>query len=507
MLKLLSDADRKVSKLKRLLITIRGIILIFSLKECHPGKKILFFFLQFLVSSFTYSAEDSLLLYEKKTGCAIAESERVSQFLTNIVEIETQMQENVLRYSSDITRVIVLGNTGIGKSTLVHALAKRLMIVQETEEGPCIDVNEENRIPNFVIKRGMISGTQQPTSWFYPDANLVFWDCPGFMDPSGVSKDIENLFAIERLFTSPCNIKIILAIDQSEKVCRGQSIIKRIRGLRSFFTAEEQLYRAVSIVVTKQHHWKGRTPEPKALFESMGLFNIEPNADGTRNLAAATETSSEDLIWISSFLIHLRDNDRIFSFPEPLDSGPYNYGWFPDRERILTDLATQPVANPTVNIFANFARDVRILLLMEQSAGQLDKANSQLKDLFVTIKHLTQDNVEQLRIAQSVVKEISLLPTELIKTPAKLAQQLRNRLGKFNFSKEEYNHCLVVIDKIIASEAYLNFLDKLDREKRSELWQTHIPNIQKTLQGISNDSLDVFNKELNKMENTCCIVS
>ena len=419
--------------------------------------------------------------------------ERVEALLTRIVNVETQMQENVLRYSSDITRVIVLGNTGSGKSTLVHALARKPMIVQETGSGPFIDVNEEHRIPNFTIRRGVVAGTQQPTSWFDPSTNLVFWDCPGFMDPSGVSRDIETLFAVERLFTPPCNIKILLTIDKNaQQADRGQSIMKRLKNLRSFFTEEEQLQRAVSIVVTKQRPLRNGQgfPEPSTIFEEMRLIGAE------RNIAERIGITQKDLEWVSSFLTHLKDNSSIFAFPEPLETGLYDYNWFPNRERMLT----QPVPNPTVNnIFSNFEKDARVLLLMERAAGQLTLAVDQLHDFFRYIRQSIPLTKTSLEKAKSTITNLNNLSDNMIDTPARLAQQLRNELEHFGIDSTQRENCQRILDKLSASEAYKKLLDKLDNGKRAQVWKTGVPNIPRTLKGLAQGSLADLQHALSNM--------
>ena len=74
--------------------------------------------------------------------------EHVNALLTRIVNVEKQMQENVALYPR-VTRVITLGNTGSGKSTLVHALGERQMIVGEDADGELfIDVNKKHMIEN-----------------------------------------------------------------------------------------------------------------------------------------------------------------------------------------------------------------------------------------------------------------------------------------------------------------------------------------------------------------------
>ena len=321
------------------------------------------------------------------------------------------------------------------------------------------------------------------------------------MDPRGAYKDIETLSAIERLFTPPCNIKILLTIDKNAKNAdRGQSIIKRLTNLRSFFTDEEKLRSAISIVVNKQ-----RISNGKALFESMGLFNIKPNTNEARDIAKATMTSEQDLVWVSSFLTHIRDNNRIFAFPEPKTIGPYNYGWFPDREGLIKALTTLPVHDPKINIFANFSQDPRTLLLMERAAGSLKSAIEGIKILFDTLRKSIPFDAGSLALAKTVIEQLNNLNENQINTPAKLASELRKRLIYFNayINAAGQEECKKILDDLSSSEGYLILLDKMNKGDRAQRWRRDIPPIPETLKKFTSGSINDIVKVLNEM-GSCC---
>ena len=336
------------------------------------------------------------------------------------------------------------------------------------------------------------------------------------MDPRGAYKDIETLSAIERLFTPPCNIKILLTIDKNAKNAdRGQSIIKRLTNLRSFFTDEEKLRNAISIVVTKQ-----RISNGKALFESMGLFNIKPDTNEARDIAKATNTSEQDLVWVSSFLTHLRQNNRIFAFPEPKTIGSYNYGWFPDRGGLIKALTILSALNPEINIFANFSQDPSTLLLMERAAGRLTIAVDRLHVFFQQIKMRIEMPLFSsfgsviLMSQRNCLMSLLNIPEQESNTPRKLERLLRsldesiNRdgnyssysfLGKINsFLGKE-----LCLQELRSSEVYLDFLNKIDKRRISEIWQT-VPNFTQILRRHLSDLLRTTDDLLERM-NSCVI--
>ena len=92
-----------------------------------------------------------LSFFCKVEGSDLTEEIRPEIFnalLTRMVDREKLVQEDIKSHP-DVSRVIILGNTGSGKSTLVHALAGRLMIVREDADGELfIDVNKKHMIEN-----------------------------------------------------------------------------------------------------------------------------------------------------------------------------------------------------------------------------------------------------------------------------------------------------------------------------------------------------------------------
>ena len=253
---------------------------------------------------------------------------------------------------NNATRVIVLGNTGSGKSSLVHALVGKSMDVRK-KNGKCIlEVKPEDKIPGFVVSGGVEAGTRRITSHLHhlDDRNaVVFWDCPGFLDPRGLFRDMLTSFAIEWLFAPPCSIKVFLILDRdSFDINRSRDVILRLKKLSDFFRDEEELKQAVSIIVTKQL-WDDEDINP--LDSGAMLVRIFRNIQNPSEVGL----SPYELENIRSIIVHLRDNGRIFSFPRPKCVGIYNYAEFPDKSRILEDMR-HSVTRATYSNFDSYLR-------------------------------------------------------------------------------------------------------------------------------------------------------
>ncbi len=111
----------------------------------------------------------------------------------SIQEAEKVVQSQIRCESSNPTRVLVLGTTGSGKSLLVHALAGKNLIVSHTETGDGFKIDVENGLlPGFKVGHGISSATDITVSWYDQHSNLVYWDCPGFLDSRGVTGHVEE---------------------------------------------------------------------------------------------------------------------------------------------------------------------------------------------------------------------------------------------------------------------------------------------------------------------------
>ena len=123
-------------------------------------------------------------------------------------QVRCQIQSEV----GNPTRVLVLGVTGSGKSTLVHSLVGKKMMANDKYGLDVID----GLLPGFSIGHGLDSSTTIPNSYYDPNTNLVYWDCPGFMDSRGQGQEIVNSFAIDQIFSEPSRVKILFVIQDSE---------------------------------------------------------------------------------------------------------------------------------------------------------------------------------------------------------------------------------------------------------------------------------------------------
>lgn len=232
-------------------------------------------------------------------------------------------------------RVIIMGLTGAGKSSLVHWLTTGVKAVSYQDYGLVIEpINEENRAE---VGHGYNSQTTIPVPH---QATDCYYDCPGLSDTRGLIDTIENEFYMRKLFapkteqetTSPPS-KIVIAITSSFLTDeRGASFNKVLNQINNFFNKKEEHLKSVSLVITRS---KGTTPD---LFKSF--------LDGEKKGPWAKWFLNQDA------------TRKIGYFPEPQTAGTFEYK--EQREDVLKNIRQSSPTNFTVSSSLSDASNLAI---------------------------------------------------------------------------------------------------------------------------------------------------
>lgn len=158
-------------------------------------------------------------------------------------------------------RVIVLGPTGSGKTSLIHGLANVPLIPEEGARGR--ELRPQYNLPGFNVVHGVRVGTTIPR--FHAIDNVEFWDSPGFGDPRGAEKDIVNAFAIDKLFKNS-SVKVLLAVPEGYLLNdRGTPFLNLLNEMTELLPDRNQLERCLSIVITKHERTRPHLLLPEIL--------------------------------------------------------------------------------------------------------------------------------------------------------------------------------------------------------------------------------------------------
>ncbi|WP_425360854.1 hypothetical protein [Candidatus Tisiphia endosymbiont of Ceraclea dissimilis] len=143
--------------------------------------------------------------------------------------------------------ILLLGNTGAGKSTLAHLLSGiELQAIRDNATNKLV-IDAMYPLENIAIGHKMTSETKIPNKCLAKD--LIIWDCPGFNDTDPV-QEIANSFYIKRLFETTDQLKFVLVVDESNLSSnRGSIFLETLYNFIKSFKDIESV-EGISLVVT-----------------------------------------------------------------------------------------------------------------------------------------------------------------------------------------------------------------------------------------------------------------
>ena len=356
---------------------------------------------------------------------------------SKIKTTETQVQARLREEVGNPTRVLVLGTTGSGKSTLVHGLSGKKLTAEEGIGSYRINV-VGGVLPGFTIGHHLDSATTIPVSWYDRASNLVYWDCPGFMDSRGERQEIINAFAVDQLFTAPSRIGIVLTIQESDfEGARGMEVIKRFNKIISLLPDQDQLKRALSLVVTKKIDARFTSHE-----KLMGLLERAKKAKDVSQIEKAID--------LLTFVVE--NPDRIFTFPEPRGKGEYND--FSDRRKLIDHLGGASVINPE----HAFQLDDNVKILMFEMMNKFANVPSMVFELEDAM-HLDYRGKDLSCLkAWKKFADILLAKLHSINSPDKLSSEIAKSLP----SLHNASVFKPLLDRLASSQRYINFAKKVE---------------------------------------------
>ncbi|PCJ28964.1 MAG: hypothetical protein COA94_03160 [Rickettsiales bacterium] len=144
--------------------------------------------------------------------------------------------------------ILLIGNTGAGKSTLAHALSGRgLQGIVEDETGELL-IDALHPTEDIVIGHQMTSETTIPNKC--RNGETVVWDCPGSNDTQ-VDQEFPNIFYIKRLLEMSQAVRLVLVVPEPNIVGdKGSKFVETIKYFMNSFDAA-MLGNSVSLVVSK----------------------------------------------------------------------------------------------------------------------------------------------------------------------------------------------------------------------------------------------------------------
>jgi GTP-binding protein EngB required for normal cell division len=218
----------------------------------------------------------------------------------NLMKLREMIKNGISRIPKDAScneAIIVIGDTGVGKSTIMAFLSGAEMTVRYDGLKPILDCL------NHAIKIGheKYSETSIPNKLVIE--NLAFYDCPGFKDNKGEEYEISNSFFVQRLLDIYPKVKIVIMIDESHiSEARADKLPKLTKNLLKSFKTFEDIKEGVIMIINRAERDLGVLDYHREIKKMCDLKN--------------------DRGWLfeaeeQKFLKYLMDNNRIVLFKQP----------------------------------------------------------------------------------------------------------------------------------------------------------------------------------------------
>ncbi|XP_065208956.1 uncharacterized protein LOC135837566 [Planococcus citri] len=197
--------------------------------------------------------------------------------------------------------VLVLGNTGAGKSVFTRAIAGYDTALKSIEEGVYYTIKNpynENDGKSFVTSSTIFPDQVQDNS-----TGIVYYDFPGFQDTRGMAHDITTTYFIKKIVDSAERVKLLLLVNHSSLTIAGtrddfttllSHIIKFVTNIEKYqdgialiatkvqlpFKSDDQIISAIAkFIETVKQNLQEQVDNPKA-FNMIKLLNILLQQDG-----------------------------------------------------------------------------------------------------------------------------------------------------------------------------------------------------------------------------------
>lgn len=278
--------------------------------------------------------------------------------------------------------ILVCGDTGSGKSTLINYLIGEDLIAIKPSNSKKLYIDTVSTIPKAKIGHQANSETFIPQKIKDEQSGQTYWDCPGFDDSRGPEIDIANAFYIKKLFSSN-SLKAVIVVDEPSinGAKRGKVFKDLVSRLSELFVDKEDLVKCVSIVFTKVRDIEDYKAELTALISEI----------------KGSLTSKE-----LDILTAIVERAPMVSFELPFTEGPIDAS---QKEKILETISKSNfIPTPEVNI--TVATDSLVVLQELISA-----ANKKIGGLIKTVSneltaHTDQLGLEALQQVKTVLQKL-----------------------------------------------------------------------------------------------------
>lgn len=448
----------------------------------------------------------------------------VTEDVTDTVEDTLKFVNNAQK-QLDVTQhseiILVIGKTGIGKSTLVHYVACDYSKIISIDDG--ISLNYIVRDELDTDLNVSISTTESRTlipAKIVDDEQIVWYDNPGFEDTRSQTMEIATTFLLKSVVESASKLKFVLVSDYNAFSDSRNDFDKLLIHTTQLIKNVKRFENSVSLVVTKVPSFKIRGRRYFDITdESVEHVIAQFMRDHRAVLQAKGPNEQNKIQLIDSLLKQSNDGDyeRISIFWRPNDVGPFDTihklisGRQKIRDSILNETSYAEMHKSDFGFPLTADAQMRVASLAQRTIDKismtLEKINDDLQvELVQRIKSVDSfhERLELIEIAKRIVESKSsdvLMLSQLTDKFKNLIQLLKLttiEMAYFN-QIEQHEHNLNIFGTLMESEKVPPNSDlKTILEDLSEFFANLQNNIQsdikkKAQQLVNSISADLMN--------------
>jgi energy-coupling factor transporter ATP-binding protein EcfA2 len=368
--------------------------------------------------------------------------------------------------------IMIVGNTGAGKSTLVNFLAGRNL--RETRVAGQLTKGFICDDPVMEIGNGFDSMTSFPELYMDPLTNLTYCDCPGFMDNRGVVLDIGNMYALSKMAQEAARLRGLVIVinyhslnsDRARGLRETMQILKSIFGSHAAATASSILMlvsRVPGEVTLEDLRYFMRDASVSGVFcadsEDSRLFqHLADNCemyDPLGRYTAAGRLSRDDIV------------RKLRSFRE-VSRSALKVGFSPEAEKALSSLLHMIAHDARLHFDEQHLLEVKEFLqtvdgLKVLRSAVVERCYDEFKShMLMRILEWSQD-LEKLPLVKQTGDEFPILSTEV----NAISQTMLNRIEEKRKLGERINVAEADL-KLTRDELAMSALEKEKLKKQAD---------------------------------------
>lgn len=231
----------------------------------------------------------------------------------SVLEQELIAVEQKIKYMAGREIVLVIGNTGSGKSTLINYLQGRKLEQRASDETGTawLETVDNSMVHSPRIGHGVLSQTDYPEA-FECGKRYLLCDTSGYLDTRSQEKNLCTYLALQIVSRYAEKIKAIIAVIEipALEAAKGNVGFESLRVINELFTQQNQLSKSTLFVFTKPETGHGNRVTQAQIIRRI-----------TSKIDALAESENQDNRKLHNILQVIVSNpDNVF-VPNVLDNG------------------------------------------------------------------------------------------------------------------------------------------------------------------------------------------